>query len=276
MRDLHPYTKLALVFAISGFSVLLDGVRAISVLAAFSVTAFLLSRPSPRTLKTYLIFTGATVWGLTISQGFFYQDYPRTVLWCLIPPGKYFSGLCLIREGLSYGALQSLRMVAGLSAGLYLVTTTPVEMLMRALATLPAPRGLTLLAASAVRFLPRVSEDLHLVRQALRLRGYRFDLRHPLRSIAVELSMVKPLLTRSVKESRRLAEALLLRGFDPLSPMPVRKFPPWPRREKILTILILGLTLVVLILKILFWLYLQDILYLERLRPLYALVRVYL
>lgn len=276
MKDFHPYTKLALVLAISAFSVLLDSGRALFSLTIFSVAGFLLSRPSSRILKTYLIFTGATVWGLTVSQGFFYQDYPRTVLFCLIPPGEHFSGLCLIREGLSYGALQSLRMIAGLSAGLYLVTTTPLELLMRALVSLPVPRGLTLLAASAVRFLPRVSEDLRLVRQTLRLRGYRFTLRHPVRSLAVELSVVKPLLTRSVKESRRLAEALLLRGFDPLSPTSVRKLPPWPLREKVLAFSVLGLAFAVIVLKFLFWLYLQDILYLEGLRPLYSIVRAYL
>jgi energy-coupling factor transport system permease protein len=132
------------------------------------------------------------------------------------------------------------------------------------------------MALSAVRFLPSVAEDLRLVRKALRLKGYRPLKRGLLYTLRVELSVVKPLLFRAVRQSRSLADALLVRGFDPLAPSPRLFLPPWPGAEKALTAFFLVLGLGVLALKILFWLYLQEVLYVEKLLPLYALVRSFL
>ncbi|WP_297057279.1 energy-coupling factor transporter transmembrane component T [Thermosulfurimonas sp.] len=276
MKNLHPYTKLVLSFLVSGLSVLLDQPLSLGLLALFSLGLFLLSRPEGRILKTHLFLALTTVWGIMISQGLFYQDYPRTVLFCLLPPGEHFSGLCFIKEGFSYGLIQSLRLLAALSAGLYLVTSTSRELFFRAVAALPLPRGLTLMAVSAVRFLPAVAENLRLVRQALRLRGYR-PLRHGLlHTLRTELSVFYPLISLAVRQSRILADALLTRGFDPLSPGRKLFLPPWPTREKWLSAALLLLGLAVLAVKILFWLYLQEVFYAPTLRPLYALVRNYL
>ncbi len=276
MKNLHPYTKLVLSFLVSGLSVLLDRPLSLGLLALFSLGLFLLSRPEGRILKTHLFLALTTVWGIMISQGLFYQDYPRTVLLCLLPPGEHFSGLCFIKEGFSYGLIQSLRLLAALSAGLYLVTSTSRELFFRAVAALPLPRGLTLMAVSAVRFLPAVAENLRLVRQALRLRGYRPLKRGLLHTLRTELSVFYPLISLAVRQSRILADALLTRGFDPLSPGRKLFLPSWPTREKWLSAALLLLGLAVLAVKILFWLYLQEVFYAPALRPLYALVRNYL
>ncbi len=276
MKNLHPYTKFALSFLVSALSVLLDRVLSLTLLALLSFGLFLSARPGRTLLRTYLVLLLTTVWGLMVSQGLFYQDWPRTVLFCLIPPGEHFAGLCFVKEGFLYGLIQSLRLTAAISAGLYLVTSTPRETLFRALAALPLPRGLTLMAVSAVRFLPTVAEDLRLVRQALRLRGYRPLRCGLLRTLRTELAVLYPLLVRAVRHSRALADALLVRGFDPLSPSARVFLPPWPRGEKLLVAVIFGLALAVLAAKILFWLYLQEVLYVESLRSFYAFVRDFL
>ncbi len=276
MRRLHPYTKFALSFLVSALSVLLDRALSLTILAFFSLGLFLSARPGKPLLRTYLLLLLTTVWGLMVSQGLFYQDWPRTVLFCLIPPGEHLAGLCFVKEGFLYGLIQSLRLTAALSTGLYLVTSTPRETLFRALAALPLPRGLTLMAVSAVRFLPTVAEDLRLVRQALRLRGYRPLRCGLLRTLRTELAVLYPLLVRAVRHSRALSDALLVRGFDPLSPSARGLLPPWPLRERLLVAALFGLTLAVLAAKILFWLYLQEVLYVESLRTLYAFVRDFL
>lgn len=275
-RKLHPYTKFGISFLVSGLSVLLDRPLSLVVLTSLALVLFLLSRPGRQILKTYLLLTVTTVWGIMVSQGLFYQEYPRTVLFCLIPPGEHFAGLCFIKEGFLYGLIQSLRLVAALSAGLYLVTSTPQEVFFRAVSALPLPRGLTIMAVSAVRFLPTVAEDLRLIRNALRLKGYRPLKRGILYTLKTELSVIYPLLSQAVRHSRSLADALLTRGFDPLSPSRRLFLSPWPRGEKIFTVLLLLLGLGVFVLKVLFWLYLQEVLYVENLRPLYALVRNFL
>ncbi len=276
MRALHPYTKFSLVFVISGLAVLLDHPLALAALAGLATFVFLASRPSKAWLKGYLVIVATTVWGIMLSQGLFYQGFPRTILFCLLPPSDTFSGLCFIREGFHYGLVQSLRMVAGLSAGAYLVNSTSTEMLFRTVSALPFPRGLSLLAAAAVRFLPKVAQDLHLVRQSLRLRGYRPFKRGLIYTVRTELAVIYPLLTRAVRDSRSVADTLLTRGFDPLFSARYRFMPPWPWAEKLATIIIFVLLFALLLAKILFWAYLQGVFYEENLRPLYALVRNYL
>ncbi|OAG27761.1 hypothetical protein TH606_05245 [Thermodesulfatator autotrophicus] len=276
MRNLHPYTKFSLVFVISGLAVLLDKPLSLAVLAGLATFVFLASRPSKTWLKGYFIIVATTVWGIMLSQGLFYQGFPRTILFCLIPPGKSFSGLCFIREGFLYGLVQSLRMVAGLSAGAYLVNSTSTEMLFRTVSALPFPRGLSLLAAAAVRFLPRVASDLRLLHQSLGLRGYRPFKRGLLYTLRTELAVVYPLLSRAIRDSRSVADTLLTRGFNPLSSGKYRFLPVWPWHEKLATILIFVLLFGIFLVKIVFWAYLQGVYYEESLRPLYALVRNYL
>jgi len=275
-RELHPYTKFGLLFLISGFSVILDRPESLTVMTVFSLALFLLSRPERKILKIFFLFTLTTVWGVMVSQGLFYQMYPRTVVFCLIPPGEHFSGLCVIKEGFLYGLIQSLRLIATFSAGLYLVTSTPQETFFRAVSASFLPRGLVLMALSAIRFLPKVAEDLRLIRKALHLKGYRPLKRGLFYTVKAELSVLYPLLSRAVRQSRCLTDALLTRGFDPLSPSKRAFISPWPRHEKILTVFLLCLGLGVFILKLLFWLYLEGVFYGEALRPLYALVRDFL
>jgi energy-coupling factor transport system permease protein len=276
MKSLHPFTKFGLVFVVSGLGVLLDQPVSLAALSAFSVVIFLASRPASSWLKGYTLLLVTTVWGLVVSQGLFYQDFPRTILFCLIPPSETFSGLRFIKEGFRYGLIQSLRFVAALSAGAYLVNSTSSEMLFRTVSALPLPRGLSLLAAAAVRFLPGVGQDLRLVRQALRLRGYRPFRRGLLYTLRTELSVIYPLLVRAVRDSRAVADTLLTRDFDPLRPSQRAFLPPCPRREIILLFSLFAILLAVAVLKCLFWAYIQGVFYAEGLRPLYAFVRDYL
>ena len=132
------------------------------------------------------------------------------------------------------------------------------------------------MALAAVRFLPAVSRDFELVRQALRLKGYRPFKRGLIYTIKVEALTVYPLLAKAVREAHLLADALLTRGFDPLKP-PSRVFlSPWVKKERVLVFILGAVVLAVFTAKVLFWLYLQEIFYAETLRPLYAFVRHFL
>ncbi len=279
MKALDPRTKLSLVFGISLLAVVLD--QWFSLLALFSLSFFLFlaAKPKGSHLKGALLMAVLTTWGVMVSQGIFYQNFPRTVLFYLVPPfeiwGWHSNGLPVYRQGLYYGAVQSLRFNAGMFAGLALCLSTSVEKLYYALSRLPIPRGLSFLSVSAIRFLPVVAEELKNVRQALRLKGYR-----PFRcgwwtTLHTELSVPLPVLAGAVRRARDLSDSLLTRGFDPLASNPSRLL-FWPVWEKILSLSFLGLCFVVLMMKLLFWLYLQEILYLDQWRGLYALARNWL
>ncbi len=278
LKRLDPRTKIFFVLAISLLAVTLDQALSLGTLAGISFLLFLLGHPSRFHLKGTLLMAVLTTWGLIVSQGLFYQNFPRTVLFYIIPPfkllGRDFYGLAIYRQGLYYGAVQALRFLAGMFAGLSLCISTPVEQLFWALSRLPIPQGLSFLSVSAIRFLPVVAEELRRVRQALRLKGYQPLACGLVESIRTELSVVFPILSGAIRRSQDLADALLTRGFDPLA---LRKRElPWPGWEKLVSLLFVLTALVVLGIKLLFWLYLQEVLYLEGLRGLYAFARHWL
>lgn len=273
LSRLHPYTKFVFSFVVSWLAVVLDQPVSLLLLFTLSLFVLLLSRPSRTVLITHFFLCSTTVWGLVVSQGLFYQEYPQTVLFCLVPPKEGGQGLCVIKEGLRYGLLQSLRLLGTLTAGLYLIVSTPREVFFRALASFPLPRGLTLMTAAAVRFLPAVAEELRLIRQALRLRGYRPLRRGLIHTLKTELSVAYPLLFSAVRQARDLADTLLTRGFDPLSGPSGSFRIPWPGWEKVVSLVLFLLALGVFVVKLLFWLYLQEVYYADGLRSLYHLAR---
>ncbi|NPB09959.1 MAG: energy-coupling factor transporter transmembrane protein EcfT [Thermodesulfobacteria bacterium] len=279
MRDLDPRTKLLLILAISFLAVTLDQWFTLLGLCVFSFLLLLWAKPRPSHLKMALLMAVLTTWGVMFSQALFYQNFPRTVVFYLVPPfefhGVAFGGLPVYLQGLYYGAVQSLRFNAGMFAGLALCLSTSVDKLYYALTRLPVPRGLSFLAVSAIRFLPVITEEFKTVRTALRLKGYR-PLRCGLRTtVQTELSVPLPVLAGAVRRARDLSDSLLTRGFDPLAPPPPRRL-IWPRWEKWVAGAFLLVSALVLVAKVLFWLYLQEILYLEGLRGLYALARNWL
>jgi len=279
MKVLDARTKIFLVLGISLLAVTLDQWLSLLMLGLFSLGLFLAARAQATHLKGAFSLLLLTTWGLVISQGIFYQNFPRTVLFYLIPPfklwGHPFSGLAIYRQGLYYGAVQSLRFSAALLAGLALCLSTSVEKLYYALAALPLPRGISFLSVSAIRFLPIVAQELQNVRKALRLKGYRPWRCGLLETVRTELCVPLPVLSGAIRRARDLADALLTRGFDPLAPVNCAP-EPWPGKERLLVLSFWVFCLAVAVAKFLFWLYLEEILYVESLRPLYAFCRLWL
>jgi energy-coupling factor transporter transmembrane protein EcfT len=145
--------------------------------------------------------------GSMISQGFFYAREPRTE-WLRVLPG-----LSLSREGVYYGAVVSLRLVAVLSAGsLVVFTTHPSEMVL-ALARLRVPHGFAFMLMLALRFLPETVEQGKriLVAQQLRGAGGAGILSAPRRFRL----LIVPLLAASLRSARQVAMAAEIRAYSP-------------------------------------------------------------
>ncbi len=255
---------------------LLDSKASLFVLASVSFL-LLVASGGGRIKKAVMLTLIVSVWGIVLSQGMFYQEYPRTVLFCIISPGESFQGLCVYREGLFYGLVQALRLFTALCGSLLVVLSTSRQELLKTVSKLPLPRGLTLMSVSAVRALPLVAEEFALVRKALKIKGYKPLKVGLLRTVQVELSTLLPLLTVTVKRSRQLTDLLILRGFNPLRPSTTSVLlPKWPKGEAIFSITVLLATLAVATIKVLFWLYVNDILYIPDLIKLYAFTRKFL
>ena len=108
-------------------------------------------------------------------------------------------------------------------AGLALAATTPLDRLLTALLKLRVPFPLAFLSVMALRFLPEVAREVLVVRQARARRGRSTWRRSPASWIRLELALLRPIVARSLRRSRTLAESLELRGFDATSPRAVHR-----------------------------------------------------
>jgi len=266
---MDPRTRLALVLYAGIVALSLEHPGALLIFALVCTLPLVALRPSGTWWRRGLLTVLAVVWSTTLSQGLFYAQQPRVALLHLGP-------LVLWREGLSWGLAQSLRLVGLSLAGLSLAASTSPDRLYAALLRLRVPFGLALMATTALRILPELGRELVTVRRARAARGRPAWRRAPWRWLALEVSLLRPVVARSLRRAQALAESLDARGFDPLAPRAVRV----PLRLRPLDhLLLVGgglLTAALASARLAYVLYSSDTVYVAALRPLYGLVRGWL
>lgn len=226
LAALDPRTKLAWVFGVSVAAATIDSTWGLAVLALATASAACGLRLERLGWAAIVGVLALIVWSTMLSQGFFYGGPMRTPIVTFVAPRKFgeyeFPGILISREGLIYGAVQSLRVVATALAGLTLALSTSPERLLAALARLRMPTTLGFMTTAALRFLPLVIDEALAVRRARTLRGYRFRLVGPvgdrLGPYRHELSLLLPVIASSLRRAETLAESVTARGFDPHAP----------------------------------------------------------
>ncbi len=233
LAGLDPRVKIAWVAAISIVAVSVDGASSLGALVAVAALGATGLRLRSRGWATIVGLLALTTWSAMLTQGFFYVDESRTPLVVLVAPradDPLGSGLVLSREGLLYGAVQSLRLVATSLAGFTTCLSTGPERLLAALAWLRLPPALGFMTTAALRFLPLLIEEIGVVRQARRLRGGGpFDRRRGARLFEMP-GLLFPVLAAVVRRSETLAESITARGFDARAPRtfyPPLRMRPW-------------------------------------------------
>ena len=121
---LEPRTKILMMLIAGCLVILLDSPIALLVCFLGSLTLIALSRPTWRQIGLLCVFLFFTTWGLIYSQAIFYNEFPRTTLFTLVPPefpiiGKMTGGIRVYREGLFHGIVQSLRFNTTLGIGCF-------------------------------------------------------------------------------------------------------------------------------------------------------------
>lgn len=275
---LDPRFKVAMIFFTGILAVSLDNPASLGTVAAGGVLCALASRPSARQFLTLFAILGLTVWALMVSQAIFYQHFPRTVIFELIPPevpliGSLTGGVSAYYEGIHHGAIQSLRMVATLSVGLAAAWTTDPSRLLASFSALRLPHALAFGAAAAARFLPVTIEEARIALRAQRMRGLRLGGRYGLNAVAASLTIARPVLAASIRRAETVSLAAASRAYDPqkqrtsLIPLKMGRF------EKVI-LLAAGLVAVsVATAKILYLLYAGGMYHHPALRALYTFTR---
>lgn len=266
---MDPRARILLVLCAGLVGLALERPVSLLIFALLMAAPFLVIPVERRTALRVGLALLSVVWGTVLSQALFYAAQPRTPLLVLGP-------VTFWREGVLWGLAQSLRFIGLLLAGLALVRTTPVDRLYLALVALRLPFGVALMAATALRFLPVIGEELRQVRAARAARGRPIWARSPLAWLRLELRLLAPVVARSWRRASALAESLDARGFDPVAPRGTLRPLRWRWADSAVLGVVASATVGLCLARVLYLLYTAEALYIPALRPLYAVVRAWL
>ena len=171
IRGLDVRLKLAVLFSTALLVVLIDAPCTLLGLFALVVVLYCFSGLPAAKVRVVVVIALLTVWGMMVTQALFYANVPRTVLLRLIPKdlavlGELTGGIYVYREGLTYGAVQSLRIVTMIGLGLLICWTTDAGEFLGALVRLRVPYGVAFMTVTALRFLPVVVSEAGVVMTA--------------------------------------------------------------------------------------------------------------
>ncbi len=165
-------------------------------------------------------------------------------LWLILPfslpgtPVLSIWSLAATREGLRLALLVTLKSNAVLCAFLALAATMDAPVFGQAAGSLGAPDKLTFLFLFTYRYIHVLADEYDRLRVAAKLRGFRPTTGlHTYRTVANLLGMV---LVRGYDRSRRVYEAMILRGFNG-SFHTLRRFAAAPRDRLFLAAMVVVL-----------------------------------
>lgn len=216
---LEPRTKILMMLIAGCLVILLDSPTALFVCFLGSLTLIAASVPTWRQIGLLCTFLFFTTWGLIYSQAIFYNEFPRTVLFTLVPAdlpliGKMTGGIRVYREGLFHGIVQSLRFNTTLVIGCFIVWTTQPRDLLLALTQLRVPSTLAFMVTTALHFIPVIANEAATVLRSQRLRGFRYLRLNLLATCRGVLNSFRPILAGNIRHATHLSESVESRGFS--------------------------------------------------------------
>ncbi len=279
MTKLHPLTKILLLVIVSCLVILLDSPIALFVCFLVSLCFQASIPPSWRQIRLLSLFIILGTWGLIYSQGIFYNQFPRTVIFTLIHKdvpiiGGLTGGIHLYREGLFHGAVQSLRFNTMLTVSCFIIWTTQPRDLLLGLVKLRVPYSLAFMVTTGLRYIPLIGSEARTVIRSQRLRGFRYLQLNLFHTISGILNSLRPILTNNIRRATHLSEAVESRAFSPDAAHRTSLRELKTRQQDILLIVLLLVCLLGVIgLKGVYFLYANGLYYASWLRGAYTFAR---
>ena len=216
---LEPRTKILMMLIAGCLVILLDRPPVLLVCFLGSLTLIVVSIPTWRQIGLLCTFLFFTTWGLIYSQAIFYNEFPRTLLFTLVPAdlpiiGKMTGGIRVYREGLFHGIVQSLRFNTTLVIGCFIVWTTQPRDLLLALTQLRVPSTLAFMVTTALHFIPVIANAAATVFRSQRLRGFQYLRLNLLATGRGVLNSFRPILAGNIRHATHLSESVESRGFS--------------------------------------------------------------
>lgn len=213
IHNLQAITKMLLVlasFAVSFFA--LDFVL-LGIWLLFLIVWWILAGIEIKRLALILKILLGTYVFFVILQGFTYR-FGNTVLFqlgVLMVGNRNYAAYTL--EGLLFGTLVFMRVLAVVFTIPILTMTTPMTKLAATLGKMKVPYQFTIIFVTGIRFVPLVFQSWSGVIQAQKLRGRDIDKMPFHKKALVYTTVITPLLLYLLKLSQTLQTALECRAF---------------------------------------------------------------
>jgi energy-coupling factor transport system permease protein len=278
IHRIDPRAKLIILATLSIIAISIDKPNALIGFFILSLIGYPVAKIPAENIKILAVLLFLLIWGTIYSQALFYQQHPRTIIFTILPEnslGMTWDGLHVFREGIEYGAVQSMRFAATTSLALLFYWTTNPNAMLFGLIRLRVPYGLAFMVMTALRFIPLLFSESITVFRAQKLKGYApFK---PLNWIKTTFLVLVPILANCIRRAAKLAVSVEGRAFKPDASRTYLQADvlTFTTLDKVLVALCLT-ALPVLFFKILFWLYVNDIFYLSQLRWIYEIVGKYI
>ena len=273
-------TKLLLLLAVMVFAIGMEGPRPLFFLFVLALGLHVLARSSVERWRVLIVFLLVGIWGAMVSQALFYNQEPRTMIACLVSPatpwiGELTGGVYVYREGLEHGAVQALRSGIMMACGLLICWTTDSRQLLQCIMHWRMPYAIAFMLITSLRFLPVIFEETAIVLTAQRLRGFEpvrsFS---PLRWIRTAFHVLFPILARALRRASTLALSVESRGFGRNGHR--ADLAQWPLGERIACGAVFAAIGSGSVLKILYSLQFNGIVFFPGLRGVYDFMAVWL
>jgi energy-coupling factor transport system permease protein len=217
IHQIGPIFKILYSISVAVFIVILKKPLELSLLTLFVLVIFFLTKPRPNQIKALIIVILTIVATTIISQSIFYYFSPKTRLFTLLSKdvpliGWMTQGIYVYKEGVVYGAIQSLRIISAIFMATTIVVTTHPSAMIMALHKLRLPKDLSFVISVSIRFFPQLFDEIRRIFLAIRLKGLKIKgIKNSLKVLRLLLS---PLIINSLRRARMVALAAEVRGFS--------------------------------------------------------------
>jgi len=212
LHRLDPRSKIIFALCVMAAAIITSSYIMLAFLIVVSAIIWIIADVPFRKLKhVFLILLVFIIMGM-ITQAVFYTDRPDytgtvTVIFNLLPYNVPVIGsLPVTVEGLMYGVVFSMRMVAVLLAPMIVPFTTHPSDMILVLRSMRFPEWMILLITMSIRFIPLTFQNFYTIRNAQKLRKIKTGF-HDL------MLLMETLLITSLKTSKQMALSLETKAF---------------------------------------------------------------
>lgn len=215
IHKLDPRVKILLLFFLTLVILVSVNYWVIGTLFVFILVLWYIAKLPFNAMLSYFKFLAGISVFIIITQGLFYGG-ERALVDPLIPefvPLLGGSGRITL-EGILFGVLVSLRMIALVCLTPIVIMTTPVHLLALGLIKLGLPYRIAYMATTALNMIPTLQREIKIIIDAQKLRGLSvFEQGSLLAKMKAYPALVVPLVIGAMRKAQLIGVAMDSRAF---------------------------------------------------------------